>query len=90
VRLDVHVVPGARSASVGGARDGRLVVRVRERAVDGAATDAVRRAIAVAFEVRARDVTVVAGATSRRKVLEIVGDKSDLNEVAATLRNARD
>jgi len=49
------------------------VVAVAAPAVDGKANEAVRRAVAEAFGVRARDVTVVSGARSRDKVLEIDG-----------------
>ena len=58
---------------VGGSHDGALVVRVAARAVDGAATKAVLRELATAFGVRARDVVLVTGATSRTKVVEIAG-----------------
>jgi len=50
-----------------------LVVAVAAPAVDGKANEAVRRAVAEAFGVRARDVTVVSGERSRDKVLEIDG-----------------
>jgi len=50
-----------------------LVVVVAAPAVDGKANEAVRRAVAEAFGVRARDVTVVSGERSRDKVLEIDG-----------------
>jgi uncharacterized protein YggU (UPF0235/DUF167 family) len=56
---------------VGGEHDGRLIVRVRERTVEGKATEAVRRALAEAIGVSAAHVRVVSGATSRRKVLEV-------------------
>ena len=39
--------------------------------VDGAATAAVLAAVAQAFEVRTRAVTLVTGATSRTKVLDV-------------------
>ena len=69
----VRVRPGASRTAVGGSYDGVLVVRVQERAVDGAATTAVLRAVAEAFGVRRADVTLVSGATSRTKVLEVPG-----------------
>ena len=50
-----------------------LVVTVAAPAVDGKANEAVRRAVADAFGVRVRDVTVVSGERSRDKVLEIDG-----------------
>jgi hypothetical protein len=49
------------------------VVAVSERAVDGKATEAALRAVAGAFGVRRRDVTLVTGATSRDKVVDIDG-----------------
>jgi len=49
-----------------------LTVSVTPRAVDGAATAAVRDAVAGAFGVRPRQVTVVTGERSRTKVLEVV------------------
>lgn len=60
-----------------GERDA-LVVKVRERAVDGRATAAVVRAVAVAFGVRASTVSVATGASSRTKVLRIEGDQQQL------------
>jgi uncharacterized protein YggU (UPF0235/DUF167 family) len=47
------------------------VVRVTARAVEGAATEAVLVAVADAFGVRRRDVSLVSGATSRTKVVEV-------------------
>jgi len=50
-------------------------VAVAARAVDGAATAAVLAAVASAFGVRPREVTLVSGATSRTKVLELSIDE---------------
>jgi uncharacterized protein len=79
VKIDVHVHPGARSASVGGNYDGALVVRVRARAVDGAATKEVLAVVAKAFNVRGADVRLLRGGTSRRKVLSIDGEEQELS-----------
>lgn len=46
------------------------------RAVDGAATAAVLQAVADAFGVRRRDVTLLSGATSRTKVLDVMIDEA--------------
>jgi uncharacterized protein len=73
VRITVWVRPGSARPGVGGERGGALVVRVGARAVDGKATEAALTAVAVAFGVRRRAVTLVAGATSRTKILEIEG-----------------
>jgi uncharacterized protein YggU (UPF0235/DUF167 family) len=69
---------------VGGSHDGALVVRVVARAVDGAATAAVLRALADAFGVSSREVLLVKGATSRTKVVEITGaDPTILQDLLA-------
>jgi uncharacterized protein len=49
------------------------VVRVTARAVDGRATGAALGALAEAFGVRPHAVTLVAGAASRRKIVEVTG-----------------
>ena len=71
--MTVRVRPGASRTRVGGrwGDEEVLGVSVAARAVDGAATTAVRAAVAEAFGVRARDVTVVTGERSRTKVLEV-------------------
>jgi uncharacterized protein YggU (UPF0235/DUF167 family) len=76
VRVTIRVQPGASRTAVGGAvaatgGEPSLVVRVAARAVDGKATEAALRALAEALGLRRRDVTLVHGATSRTKVVEI-------------------
>ncbi len=66
---------------VGGEHDDALVVAVTARAVDGKATEAALRAVADALGVPRRDVSLVSGATSRRKVVEVPGDVAE--QVAA-------
>jgi len=73
MRITVRVRPGSNRPGVGGAYDGALVVRVSARAVDGAATTAALTAIAAAFGVRPGAVTLVSGATSRTKILDVDG-----------------
>ena len=80
MRVTVRVRPGASRTRVGGSfGDGverALVVAVSARAVDGAATEATLAAIADAFGVRRREVTLVSGATHRTKIVEIAIDPS--------------
>jgi hypothetical protein len=75
--VTVRVRPGASRTRVGGRwGDADVVgVAVGARAVDGAATAAVRAAVADAFGVRARDVSLVSGERSRTKVLEVDVDE---------------
>ena len=71
MRVTIRVHPGSRHPGVGGNHDGALVVRVRERADDGRATDAALTAVAEALAVPRRTITLVAGATTRTKTLDI-------------------
>ncbi len=73
MRIAIRVKPGSAKPSVGGRHGDAIVVAVSERAVDGKATEAALRAVAGAFGVRRRDVTLVTGATSRDKVVDIDG-----------------
>ena len=91
-RAAIHVRPGARRDAVGGAaastRTGdsaALVVRVRARPVEGAATSAAERTVAEALGIRARQVRVVRGATSRDKLLEITDPPPDIADRWAAL-----
>jgi uncharacterized protein YggU (UPF0235/DUF167 family) len=52
--------------------------------VDGRATDAALSAIAAAFGVRRRAVTLVAGARNRTKIVDVTGaDPADLDRLLA-------
>jgi uncharacterized protein YggU (UPF0235/DUF167 family) len=84
VRITVRVRPGSARTSVGGEHGGALVVRVSARAVDGQATAAALAAVAEALGVRRRAVTLVSGATSRTKVIEVAGaDPAALDRLLA-------
>jgi uncharacterized protein YggU (UPF0235/DUF167 family) len=84
MRLTIHVRPGAGRPGVGGQHDGALIVRVTARAVGGQATEAALAAVADAFGVRRRAVTLVTGRTSRTKVIDVAdGDRSVLDHLLA-------
>jgi len=69
--FSVHVRPGARRPGVGGSHGDRLVVRVRARAVDGAANEEVLSALALALGVPRRDVGFVRISRSRDKLVAV-------------------
>ena len=71
MRITIKVRPGSARPRIGGEQAGALVVRVRARAVDGKATEAALAALAGAFGVRRSAVTVVSGASSRTKIVDI-------------------
>lgn len=84
MRVLLRVRPGASRTAVGGQYDGvagpALVVAVSARAVEGQATKAALDAIASAFGVRRAAVTLVRGATSRDKVVDIGGNENDIRQ----------
>jgi uncharacterized protein (TIGR00251 family) len=78
VEIWVHVRPRASRASVGGTQGDALAVSVRAAPTDGQANRAVCEAVAAALGAKRRQVSLVAGDTSRRKRLRIEGDPSVL------------
>lgn len=92
VRAWLRVTPGSARSGVGGSypRPGGPAVRVsvRERAVDGRATNAALALVADALGVRARDVRLDVGQRSRDKLVAI--DTDDPAEVLERLRILRE
>lgn len=70
--LDVVVKPGSKSPGIS-VEDGIVVVRVRERAVEGAANAGVVAALSRALGVAASDVSIVRGQRARRKAVAVRG-----------------
>jgi uncharacterized protein len=84
VRITIRVRPGSARPGSGGEHGGALVVRVSARAVDGKATEAALAAVAAAFGVRRDAVTLIAGASSRTKIVDVAaGDPGLLAELLA-------
>jgi uncharacterized protein (TIGR00251 family) len=84
VRIELRVQPGARDRGLAGWRaDGALKVKVTEPPEDGRANRAVVELLAERLGVRAAAVTVVRGASSRTKTIEVTGLTS--GEVRARL-----
>ncbi len=86
MRVTIRVRPGASRVLVGGDLDGALRVAVTARAVDGGATEAALAALAEAFDVRRRAVSLVSGPRSRTKIVAITGDEPTLAARLAELR----
>ena len=85
--LEIRVRPNAKRNRVSGVAGDppRLVVAVQAPAVDGKANKAVIAEIAEAFDVRARDITLVFGELARDKRVSIAGDVAALAERAREL-----
>ena len=78
--LEIRVRPNASRNKVGGtaADPPRLVVAVQAPAVDGKANAAVIKELALAFNLRARDFTIVHGELARDNRLIVKGDEIEL------------
>lgn len=87
----VRVKPGSSRTRVGGSYPGphgdELVVAVTAPAVDGRATEAARRALAEALELRPATVSLRAGAASRDKLFAVDQPPPDLADRVHRLRD---
>jgi uncharacterized protein (TIGR00251 family) len=73
VQLMLHVQPGARATAVAGRHGDAIKVRLAAPPVDGRANEALVAFVADLAGVPGRDVRLVRGATSRSKVIEVLG-----------------
>ncbi|MEV6346695.1 DUF167 domain-containing protein [Actinoplanes sp. NPDC051851] len=91
VSVPVRVRPGAGRTRVGGCYPGphgpALIVAVGAPAVDGRATEAVRRALAGALGVRPAGVSLRIGATSRDKVFTVDAPVAEIEQRLSALRD---
>jgi len=79
VRIRVRVQPRASRTEVAGEHDGALRIRVTAPPVEGEANDALVRLLSKRLRVAASRITVVSGATSRTKQVEVEGvDAADV------------
>jgi uncharacterized protein (TIGR00251 family) len=84
VVISVVVVPRSSKAGIAGTRGDALLVRLHAAPVDGAANAELVEVIASAFGRPRRDVSITAGAHSRRKRVRVAG--LDAETAAARLR----
>ena len=77
VRFAVRLTPRTAADQVDGVVDGVLRVRVGAPAVGGSANVALIRLLADELDIPRRDIRIVAGATSRQKLLVIEGVEAD-------------
>lgn len=69
--LELYVQPGASRTGFDGKHGDRLKVKLRERAVDGAANEALVQFLSEHYGVPKRRVRIAAGLKSRLKRVEI-------------------
>lgn len=75
--LAVHAQPGAKRSEVAGLHGDALKVRVAAPPAEGRANDALIAFLADALGVPRNSVTVVKGATSRRKTVLVSAPQAD-------------
>lgn len=85
-RVRIHLTPGSRRSEVAGRHGDAWKVRVAAPPERGRANDALEKLLADALGVPRGEVRIVAGHTSRAKVVEVEG--LDADEVASRLRGA--
>ena len=82
IRIVLHIQPRASKTEIVGAHGDALKIRLQAAPVDGAANEALIRFVAASLEVPRSAVALVAGSTSRRKILQVDG----ITPAAATAR----
>ena len=73
IRLSVHVQPRASRTEIAGIHGEALKVRLAAPPVDGAANEALVDFLSERFAVPRRAITILSGAQSRAKVVEVAG-----------------
>ena len=71
-RFTVNVKPGSKKGPlVEPGPNGKLIIYVRERAVDGKANEAVIKLLAAHFDVAKSRVKITRGQASKTKIIEV-------------------
>ena len=73
----LHIVPRARATAVAGSHGDAVKIRIAAPPVDGAANAELVRFLAVRLNVSATRVTIVGGASGRRKTVAVEGMEAD-------------
>ena len=87
VRFNVHVRPRSSRSAILGVREKALAVALTAPPADGAANSELLNLLAKALDVRKGSVSIVAGASSREKLIQVNG--IDPNEALARLSRAK-
>lgn len=87
VQFEVHATPGARRNEVGGTHDGALRVWVTAPADKGRANQAIAKALAKALGLRAAQLELIRGQTTRRKLFAIHDAPNEIEQRLDELRS---
>ena len=72
-RLKLRIVPNAKRDEVTGEHGDAVKIKIAAPALDGKANEAVLEFLAEKLGIHRRDITLIAGAKSRDKLVEIAG-----------------
>ncbi len=78
LNLELIVNPGSKQDGFAGLKEGILVLKVRQRPVDGAANDAVLKCLSNLLSLRISALRLIQGTTSRRKIIYIKGNPTEI------------
>jgi len=78
--LTLHIQPGAKKTIVAGVHGDALKIRLAAPPVDGKANAALIAFVAERLGLAKSAVCLKSGQTSRRKVLEVIGAKADIEQ----------
>lgn len=73
VRISIHVQPRASRTEIAGVHGDALKIRLTSPPVDGAANEALVTFLTERFALPRHAITIVSGAQSRAKVVEVAG-----------------
>jgi uncharacterized protein (TIGR00251 family) len=85
ISLRVWAQPGASKTAIVGIQGDALKIALQARPVEGAANEALIKALAGWFDVRRSAVTIRHGEQQRQKLVAIHGDPENLADRLATL-----
>ena len=77
VRVSIRVQPRASANEIAGAHGEALRIRLTAPPIHGAANKALIEFLAATFGIARSDVTIVAGSSSRSKIVELTGITED-------------
>lgn len=71
MKITVHVRANARAEEVKKSGNAECIVSVKEPPTEGMANDAIERLLAEYFDISRSRVRIVAGKTSKKKIVEV-------------------
>jgi uncharacterized protein len=78
IELDVRVIPRAKKSSLGGVRDGAVLIRLAAPPVENAANEALVSLLSDILHVPRRAIRIISGERARHKRVAIDGLARDL------------